>query len=162
MADNDASTVNIKGLDQLLKALKQRPPICRIGILGNSDSRSGKGKQKATTNSIVGAAHEFGAPGRNLPQRSFLRVPLADNLEKYLEQSGAFDKKVFDEVIAQGSVIPWLKKVAATAQAVVSDAFDTKGFGKWPPWKNPGYTNEGGSLLVDTQQLRDSITTEVK
>lgn len=160
MSDNDASTVNIKGLDQMLKALKSRPPVCRIGILGNSDIR-GKDK-KGTTNSEVGAAHEFGAPGRNLPQRSFLRVPLADHLEKYLEQSGAFDKKVFDDVIAQGSVVPWLKKVAATAQAVVSDAFNTKGFGKWAPWKNPNYTNEGGTLLVDTQQLRDSITTEVK
>jgi phage gpG-like protein len=159
MADTDASTVNIKGLDQILKALKAKPPVCRIGILGSTNARQGK---SGVTNATVGAVHEFGAPGRNIPQRSFLRVPLTDNLEKYLEQAGAFDKDVLAEVIKQGSVIPWMKKVAATAKQIVGEAFDTGGFGRWPAWKDPNYTNEGGQLLVDTQSLRDSITTEVK
>ena len=156
----ESDTINIKGLDQLLKALKARPPLCRIGILGNSNAR--RGGKSGVTNATVGAVHEFGAPGRNIPQRSFLRVPLTDKLEKYLEQSRAFDKEVLAEVIAQGSIFPWMQKVAASAKQVVGDAFETSGFGKWPKWKDPNYRNEGGMLLVDTQSLRDSITTEVK
>lgn len=150
--------INVKGLDQLVKALKARPPITRVGILGGDNAREGGGP----TNSEVGAAHEFGAPARGIPQRSFLRVPISENLEKYMKESGAFKKEVFKNVIKDGSVKPWMETVAANAETVVKDAFDTGGFGKWPAWKDPGYVNNSNMLLVDTGQLRKSITSEVK
>lgn len=153
MAEDDV-TMNVKGLDQILKALKGRLPVARVGILG-SQARSGS---KGITNATVGAAHEFGTS--KMPQRSFLRVPIAEHLDKKLESSGALDKDVLNEVVKSGNVLPWVTKVAALAEGIVLEAFDTGGFGKWPKWKGD-YSNNTGNILVDTQQLRNSISYDV-
>lgn len=150
----DDTTLDVKGLEQILKALKAKPPVARIGILGGG-ARFG---QKATTNAEVGAAHEFGTS--KLPQRSFLRVPISENLQKRMEATQALDKDTLKEVIQSGSVLGWITKVAIIAENIVLDAFDSNGFGKWPSWKS-GYTNNTGQILVDTQQLRNSITYDV-
>lgn len=151
--ESDAVTVNVRGLDQILKALKRNPPQVRIGILGGGPRSNGK-----TTNAEVGAAHEFGTS--RLPQRSFLRIPISDHLEKRMESSGALDPKALKEVIEGGSLIPWITKIAIIAENIVLDAFDTGGFGKWSPWKG-SYISKTGNMLVNTAQLRNSITYEV-
>jgi phage gpG-like protein len=157
--DDGDTTVNVKGLDQLLKALKvDRLPVARIGILGGGAVRKGAGP----SNAEVGAVHEYGSPARGIPQRSFLRIPISENLDKRMVNIGAADQDALTQVIKTGSLLPWLTKVAALAEQIVFDAFDTGGFGKWPAWKSKAYTNNTGMLLVDTQQLRNSITTEVK
>lgn len=156
---SDSFTLEIKGLNQLIKSMKGKLPTCRIGILGD-ESRTGKGS-KVPTNAEIGAVHEFGAPSKGIPQRSFLRMPLTEHLEKEMESSGLLDKETLAEVVKQGSIKPWLEKIAVVSEGVVLDAFETKGGGKWPPWKNPSYTNEGGTLLVDSQQLRNSVTSKV-
>jgi len=169
MSDEAIDTFNVDGLEQLLKALHVRPPVARVGILGGKDTRqaperagwvSKEIESAPPTNSEIGAAHEFGSPARGLPQRSFLRMPIGNNLQKELERSGLLTQEVFDEVIKTGTVIPWMKKVAICAEACVSDAFDNGGPG-WPAWKSSSYSNNAGQLLVDTKQLRESITSEV-
>lgn len=152
--DND--TVELKGLEQLLKALKAKPPVARVGILGESGGR----KQGNITNAEVGAAHEFGTS--TLPQRSFLRVPISDHLEKKMGESGALDPDSMMAVIKQGTVLPWVKKMAILAEGIVAEAFQTSGFGKWAPWKNESYTNNTGQVLINTGQLQRSISSEVK
>ena len=159
--------LNVKGLDQLVKALKVKPPVARVGILQSkvhfAQLKAGqKMPTHAPTNAEVGAAHEFGAPARNLPQRSFLRVPISEHLQSYMEKSGALDKDTLRDVIKSGTITPWMKKIAALADNIVMDAFESGGFGKWPQWAVPGYSNNAGMLLVDTKQLRNSITSEVK
>lgn len=152
-------TFEVKGLEQLLKALKGKPPVARVGVLG-SNSRTTKSNENPT-NSEIGAAHEFGSPARGIPQRSFLRIPITEHLQKEMESSGLLTEKEMKEVIKQGSVKPWLEVVAKLGEGISLDSFNTGGFGKWPAWKNPNYHNGGNQLLVDTQQLRDSITSEV-
>lgn len=158
----DESTFNTRGLDDFMKLLKTKGPSVVVGILGDKDARRGSGKKSQTSNATVGAVHEFGSPARNIPVRSFLRVPIADNLQKYLEQAGAFDEDTFKKVMKEGSYVPWLKKVGAVGVKVVLDAFDTQGFGKWPSWKNPSYSNRNGAVLDDTGQLKSSISFEVR
>lgn len=161
MSDDDGETTfNIKGLDSLLKALKQKPVVAKVGVLGSKVSRrnDGSGQSNPQTNADIGARHEFGI---GVPQRSFLRVPISENLEKYMENTGTLDKETLKDVIKSGSVLSWVKTVAALATVIVGDAFNSGGFGKWPPWA-PGYENNTGDILVDTQQLRDSITWEIK
>lgn len=153
-------TVAVEGLDKLLKALKQKAPVARIGILGEKNTRAGSGA--AAGNATIGAVHEYGSLSQGIPQRSFLRVPLTDRLGKDMEKAGALSEAEFKEVLKTGSVVPWLKKIAIMAEGIVRQAFDTGGFGKWPKWKDPNYTNNANQLLVDTGQLRDSITSEVK
>lgn len=165
MSDDDV-TFNVTGLEKLLKSLKvSKMPTARVGILGAKagphQPKSGTKSKDTPTNAMIGAVHEFGSPARGIPQRSFLRVPIADYLQKRMESSGAFDFDTVNEVLKQGSVTPWLKKVAVVAESIVLEAFDTGGFGKWPTWAK-GYSNNTGQLLVDTTQLRNSITSEVK
>lgn len=149
------SAVDTKKLDALIKALKESKARGRIGILGPS-VRSVDGK--AVNNAVIGAAHEFGTS--KLPQRSFLRMPLADRLPQEVLKAGLLDKDVVTEVIKTKSVVPWLKKIMVLANSVVLEAFDTGGFGKWQPSNMKNKKN--AQTLVETGQLRDSITTEVK
>lgn len=156
---DEAYTLNTKNLDKLLKALKAKPPMAKIGIMGDKVARS---KSGALSNADIGAKHEMGDPSQGLPQRSFLRIPLIDNLYKYLVASGAFDKKVLARVIKEGTLTPWVKVMAVTGEQIIGDGFMTGGFGKWAPWASKSYENNTGMILVDTTQLRDSITSEVK
>lgn len=157
MSGDDVSetvSMNLKGLDDLIKALKVKPPIIRVGILGSKDQRQGKG----TSNATIGAAHEFGTT--ILPQRSFLRIPLADNLQKQMESSGALDKDVLAQVVKEKTVLPWMQKIAVLAESIVIGAFDSNGYGKWKPSNMD--SKKVKQTLVETGQLRNSITSEVK
>lgn len=159
-AEFDDDTVNVRGLEKLLKALKAKPPSSRVGIIGSPPREKKDGEKSAPTNAEVGATHEFGTSTH--PVRSFLRVPISENLQKEMQARGLLNKDTLAEVIKLGSILPWMTEVALSAEACVLDAFDTGGNGKWPAWKTPNYTNNAGQLLVDTHQLRDSITTAVK
>lgn len=169
--------LDTRNLDALIKAMKENLSRARIGILGSKTVRNnvktsgGKyinavsnklpsTKINFSTNAAIGAIHEFG--GSKMPMRSFLRMPITEYLQKRMESSGAFDKDSMNEVLKQKSVVPWLKKIATIAEAIVVEAFETGGFGKWPAWKTPGYSNDDNRLLVDTRQLRESISSEVK
>lgn len=153
----EPDTVKIDGLDKLLKALKGKPPVARVGILSGKDAR-----KEGPGNAEIGAAHEYGVPSRGLPARSFLRMPLSERLGPTMESSGLLGPEETKEVLKSGTVVPWLKKVAVVAEGVVREAFETQGFGKWKPWKDPNYTNNAMQVLVDTGQLKNSITSEVK
>lgn len=158
---SDDVNIKVDGLDKLLKALKGKPPTVRVGVLGSKTARSNEGNGKTqSTNAEIGAVHEFGLG--DMPQRSFLRVPIMDHLQSYMQNVGSLDEETLKLVIKEGSVIQWLKQIGILAEAIVSDAFDTAGFGKWPGWKTPGYSNRANQILVDTQQLRNSITSEVQ
>jgi hypothetical protein len=154
LAMNDTVELDIKPLEQLIKALKD-PPVGRVGILGAKNYRSG-----GTSNATIGAAHEYGTT--KLPQRSFLRIPIQENLQKRLEASGALDEQVLKRVIKSGSIVPWLEKVLVIAQGIVLDAFHTGGFGKWKALSPETLRRKKvQQILVETQQLRNSITHEV-
>lgn len=148
-------TVEIKtaGLDKLLKALKAPPPVARVGIFGSQNARP-----DGNSNATIGAAHEFGTT--TLPIRSFLRVPISDNLQKKMESSGVLDKETLNQVVASGTVIPWLTKVAILAHNIVLEAFDTGGFGKWKP-SNMAHKKLKQTLIEDGYLLQ-SINYEVK
>lgn len=150
-----AFTLELKGLNQILKALKAEPPQARVGILGSKAVRPGS---KGPSNAEIGAAHEFGTTKH--PIRSFLRGPISDNLNKDLEAQGAFSKKEIADVIQSGSVVSWLKKIVIVAEGIVAGAFDSGGYGKWHPSNMAHKKNH--QTLVETQQLRNSITSEVK
>jgi phage gpG-like protein len=148
----------------------------RVGILGSKTIRNGqepqgkgqsvnagrnrpKGKFDASTNAAIGAIHEFGVPGK-MPQRSFLRMPITEQLQKELESHGAFGPEELKKVVKEGSTVPWLHRIAVVAEKIVGDAFATGGFGKWRPSDMKYKTVH--QTLVETQQLRNSITSEVK
>ncbi len=136
-----------------MKALKGKLPTVRVGILGNSNARA-----DGESNAQIGSWHEFGTS--KLPVRSFLRLPISALLDKYLAKEGALEKKTLKEVLESGTIAPWLQKIGFVAETIVSDAFASGGFGIWPPSDMKNKTNH--QTLVESQQLRNSITSEVK
>lgn len=148
-------TLKTDVLDKLLRALKSKPPIAQVGILGDTTQREGSGPNNAT----IGATHEFGSS--KVPQRSFLRIPLMNNLKKQLESSGAFDKHALDEVIKQKSLLPWTEKLAIIGESIVIVAFDEQGPG-WAPLAASTLAHKKvKQILTESGQLRNSITSRV-
>ncbi len=158
----DDVELNMKPLEQILKALKSNKVTAKVGILGSHDSRSGPG---INSNATIGAIHEFGSS--KVPQRSFLQMPLTDHLPKKLNNSNLFSDAQVNEIIKTADIKPWVEKIAIMGVATVMEAFDTRGFGTWPD--NADSTKaakmrkwNASQVLVETQQLRDSINYEVK
>ena len=165
MPDFKPDVIHVEALEKLSKALKRKPPVCKVGILANKNIRKPeegkKPKKNPPGNAEIGAAHEYGAPKRGLPQRSFLRVPLIDRLDKTIEQSGLGGEEAMKEVLKAGSLKPWLETVANLAEGIVTGAFASNGYGKWKAWKG-NYTSSTGQILVETTQLKGSISHEIK
>lgn len=151
---SDAFELNDRNLNQLIKALSGNMPVAKLGVIGSK-----KRKDSVDTNAAIGAKHEFGADG--MPIRSWLRMPLTDYYQKYLDKADTFTEETLKEILKTRSFVPFVEKLAIVGEGIIADGFDTGGFGKWPKWSG-GYTNNTGSVLVDTQQLRNSVTSEVK
>ena len=150
----DKDVINFKGLKALTSLLENDELRTKIGILGAKNLRN---TDPNKTNAGIGAKHEFG--DSEVPRRSFLRVPLADNLFSYIESSKSFNKELVDECLEEGTLKPLYLKMGVIAETVILDAFESGGFGKWKP-SNMKY-KKNHQTLVETQQLRNSITSEV-
>jgi len=141
-------------LRQFIKILDGSDPQGKIGVLGGSKPRSDGGP----TNAEIGLKHEFGKEG--MPTRSWLRVPLMDHLEEYLDRAGFNPEAVLKQVLADRSLRPLLEKIMVVCKRVVLDGFASCGFGKWPPSDMTHKKNH--QTLVETGQLRNSVETEIK
>lgn len=171
-------------LSEVIKELDKQFSI-KVGIIG--DVAYQKHEHTNLTNADLGAIHEFGAvteDGVRIPERSFLRVPILSSegrraiIKEVLKNNEAaaelakkptgdeYDtayreavKKIIDpEAIAN--------QIALAALQRVQEAFTNEGFGNWERTKDISrkqrYGDPDNPTLVDTGQLRDSITFEVK
>lgn len=149
-------TIKNKDLKNIVKGLQGPFPVARVGILGDKNGRTGK--KEESTNPEIGAAHEYGTS--TLPQRSFLRMPISTMLDSYLDKANVFSSETFKIIARTGTIFYFMKQVAAISERVVMEAFASNGFGRWKSHA-PGYKNNTGQILVDTNQLRNSISSEV-
>lgn len=140
----------MENLQKIIKAFKSKPISVNIGILEDGNARS-----DGQSNATIGAAHEFGTS--TIPMRSFLRVPLTENLAPALESSRDFSEDTLKAVVKGVSLKPWGEIIGETGKDIVLEAFDTNGFGRWPKDKIPQ-----GQTLVKTGQLKGSISYDVK
>jgi phage gpG-like protein len=145
--------LNTQELDRFMKALNQKLPDIRVGVLKDS------ARQDGHTNVEIGTYHEFGTS--KMPQRSFLRVPLADKLSNEIDKRGLLSEDLLKNITKNLSVKVLINAIGKAAKDVVLNAFDTAGFGKWASWSK-GYSNSTGQVLKDTQSLKNSIDYEVK
>jgi len=135
------------GLDKLEKNLKSQK-LAMVGIFGNKNARDDD-----TTNVKVGMKHEFGSFSEGLPRRSFLKDPLALKRKEFLKRARKIiDKDISDSVDSDQI----LEKIGVLGETIVQEAFETGGFGTWKP------ISRSGSILIDTGQLRSSITSKVE
>jgi len=134
---------NDKKIRKLLKQFSEELPTINVGILKDNNSRT-----DGRTNAEIGSIHEFGSLDGKIPMRSFLRMPLYEWLGKEIKNIQKQKDLNIEEVAEQ---------IGIAAVAVITDAFATNGFGTWEKCKT-----KDEDILVDTGQLRDSISYEVE
>lgn len=166
--------VNLGKLEKITKAM-QSNYVVKVGIMGAKASEihktptgeilknSGREYRKLAigniTNVQLGVIHEFGSHSRNIPARSFLRMPLETKKKDLLE---FLSSKTAAKLIEEGNILRLLELLGIEAEAIVQSAFETAGFGKWDQNKPETVARKGSSQpLIDTEQLRRSITSKV-
>jgi len=150
-------TFEFKNLDKVIKAMSGTIPYAKVGVLGDHSSRK---EGEGLTNADIGAIHEFGAPGKKIKMRSWLRKPLMMYLQTRLYATIEKEDKI--------DLNKLVHKIAAIAKGIVVNGFTNNGYGMWATTKKMrGLLKKGvkpehaGNILVDTQQLRDSVDFEV-
>ncbi len=175
-------------LFQRLRAdvMKNRRARVHVGVLGGFGARAEGGQ----TNAEIGAVHEFGVvaghagtakgqrdrklggpnarlANKNLPARSWLRMPVLTALPDALKKT---QQGQWHAIFIKQGLIGALRLLGAYALDVIHLAFETKGFGSWAPLAAATVRRKkakgGGAagptaILIDTAQLRQSITAEV-
>ena len=143
---------NLKSLQGYAKA---------INDVKNKSVYVGLPKEKATKNyedgaSIIeiGAVHEFGMD--NIPQRSFLRVPFAENKKEI----DAFIQKRFEMSGKEIAPIKALEQIGVFAEGISKRSFVENDWVANSPFT---IAKKGSSSpLIDTGNLRNSITSIVR
>lgn len=166
--------LKLDGLAKIYEALNSTHTL-RVGILGEKAAVNHKGSD--LTNAEIGAIQEFGSVTNNIPKRSFLAMPLETKLPQILRKKEV--SKAFEKCLEEGNLDDFLEKLGEDCVGIVKDAFETGGYGTWEEnapitltggWMRNKVTGEvfhvKGKLpetkpLINTRQLRDSITYEV-
>lgn len=150
-------TVDTDLLERIRKDIEKNGNArVHVGILGGHAARvSGD----TLTNPELGAVHEFGVVDKNIPARSFLRMPVIQQLPEALAKTNL---GLWGRIIAEKGILVALGLLGAYALDTIQLAFETGGFGLWAPLKAYTIRRKGSSaILIDTAQMRQSITAEV-
>jgi len=131
------------------------PYFTKIGVLGSSTARP----DGTIDNAGLGLVHEFGSIKKNIPARSWLRMPIVQRIKMILKAvsdkqrsiEGAFDKED-DKLI--------FEILGLACESAIQEAFDSNGFGSWAPKKDP--KNGKTSPLIDTGEFRQSVISSVQ
>lgn len=138
-------------LNKLAKALAKNFYV-DVGILGGDTTEEG------ITLAGIGAVHEFGSIDQNIPERSFIRMPIE-------KMSGEIEKAIDPHIqkkLADGDVKGIFKLMGLSAEEQIQKAFESGGFGLWPDIQDKTKERKGSSgILIDTGELRKAVTSRV-
>lgn len=154
-------TLNTKGLQSFKRQLNMaEKSVVEVGIFEDHAARSeGPHDVSGLNNVEIGEKHEFGSILEGIPERSFLRVPLTTELPSIIKGESDQLEKSFVESGAKSV----LEQIGFMGEAAVQEAFDTAGFGTWPPNSPMTIEMKGSNKpLIDTSQLRKSISSRVR
>ena len=148
---------DFKALDAFVKGMTGPKMVVKLGVFGNKNTRDEGG---GTTNAEIGLVHELGSRSRNIPSRSFLRMPLHQRQTEIVAET----KVGAEKKLAEGNVVGVLNTLGASCHNAVQDAFGSQGFGTWPDDKEATKARKGKdpAVLIDSGQLRRSIAWKVE
>jgi len=151
-------TENTSNFDALVKDHSELKKIeAFIGILGQKASKNHQGS--SFSNVQIGEVHEFGAPGANIPERSFLRQAMDSNPNKVTK----FLIEAYLSVLEGKSADKAMKLVGERCRGLVLEQFKQGGDPSWPDIKEATKRRKGSdAILIDTGQLRASIQSETR
>ena len=121
-------------LEAINAALEQgKGMYLKVGVLGDyagrtPDESGTKRKDSKMTNPLLGLIHEFGSIKRNIPERSFLRMPILLKLPDALKDVDWVPALLTDGVFGV------LDMIGNKCVEIISGAFATDGFGQWQAW----------------------------
>lgn len=156
MAKKIRVEVNTKDLKKAIKAIVGVNNLAvKVGILSKKNARTGAVDQ---SNASIGMIHEFGSYSRNIPERSFIKMPLTVKSADLVKEI----KRLAEENIVEGSLRPVLKKIGKAAETIIGEAFASGGFGTWDSISDITARRKGSeAILIETSQLQRSITSAV-
>jgi len=140
-----------KGIAALLKRLDDG--FVNVGILAGE----GQHEDSVLTVAQIGFWHEFGAENANIPERSFIRSTINGKAKEIKAVSRAQLKKVINGVTTTEKGLGIL---GAFTAGLIQEKFTSN---NWAPNTAKTELRKGSSApLIDTGQLRQSISYEVK
>jgi hypothetical protein len=157
MATQTKVTADLSQLEELLKQIGGEY-VTRVGILG-SDAGTVHDAESGLTNSQLGVIQEFGSESRNIPARSFLRMPLETKQKELVDSLGSGMVK---DKMEKGDIQGIYRLLGEVGAGIVREAFPTSGYGNWQPNAPSTIAKKGSSKpLIDTGVLSRSITYDV-
>lgn len=138
---------------------------CKVGLLGDNADRgvvplgNGMGplKPDKLNNPTLGLIHEKGSVDSKppLPRRSFLQVPLEEQLPLRIREIGV---EAWRRLVIDKGLIAALTFLGIEATNVIDKGFATGGYGKWKGNRPRTIKRKGHStVLVDSAQLRKAV-----
>jgi len=139
-----------KDLNQMIKVLKKIQ--VKVGITADKNKPYENGLNTAS----VGVLHEFGNEAMHIPQRSFIREPLKDNMSRIKKQ---FHKEAQQVILGKQSHKVASGRIGALGVSIILERFKSNN------WKSNSPLTEllkgSNKPLINTGQLRQSISYEV-
>lgn len=147
---------NLDGLEDIKKKVGSSMRA-RVGVLGSNAIRDDEGG--GLTNAELMLIHMFGSVSRNIPPRDPLLMPIERNRRELIRRLGSGAMRAAFE---NGDYKKMFQLLGLVAESFVQEAFETGGWGQWPPDKPATIAAKGSSaILIDTAQLRRSVTSDV-
>lgn len=146
--------IDSKKLRAIIRALSKNK-YARVGVLGNPPREN----PEEPTNVELAIKHEFGVLSERIPARSFLRMPTE---VASADIAAVANSPTSINALLNGKPEVALARMGIKAEAVIQEAFDTRGFGGWAPNSRLTIMLKGSSSpLIDTGQLRRAVTSDV-
>lgn len=137
--------------DELRARVNAQHSKVNVGIPAGSTEADG------TPVALIAAVHEYGAPEKGIPERSFLRSSIRENRAKYIQMNRNNLVAVLNRSMSMERALGLLGEAAAgDVKAKITS-------GNFQALKSQTIRRKGSSRpLVDTGQLRQSISWEIE
>ena len=147
---------NLDGLEEIKKAVGNSFKT-RVGVLGAKASR--KGVKSGINNATLMMIHMFGSLKNNLPARDPLYIPIVKHRRELIKKIGTGEMR---EAFSSGNYKKMFTLLGVAAEEIVQNAFETAGDGSWKDISEETKARKHSSaILIDTQQMRRSVSSDV-
>ena len=124
--------------------------VVKAGILAKDGSEN---HSEGITVFQIGMIHEFGVPEKNIPRRSFIRVPIENNIKEITKLIENNHKLVSENAMSAKVA---LDRIGIKAQNTIKESFRNN---DWKANSRATIKRKGSSRpLIDTGQLIGSIS----
>ena len=136
-----------KAMRRVIKQIQRDKPYVKVGVQADAGEHS-----EGTPMTLVASVHEFGAPSKNIPERSFIRSTM-DEKRRFLR--GLTQDEIFKIIRLKTHFRSSLDRIGLVISTLIKKKITDL---RKPPLKPATIRRKGSSNpLVDTGQMRASI-----